>query len=261
MTFLLSNDDGVSAQGLTQLASACREAGYSIFVVAPEQDRSGASNSLTLDRPLKPTVLKNGFISVNGTPADCVNLGMNTLCLEEPLRVISGINSGANLGDDVLYSGTVAAAMEGRFLTHSPIAISLVGRQHFETAAQVIIDLLPQLESLSLPQRTVININVPDIPFNQLKGYEVTRLGHRHRCDPPVKTQSPRGKDYYWISGVGHEDDAGPGTDFYAINNDRVSITAIQVDMTAYDGNQTLQSCLNLSNQGHEQVQKQELNT
>jgi 5'-nucleotidase len=255
MTILLSNDDGVSAQGLAQLVKSCQEAGHAIFVVAPDQDRSGASNSLTLDRPLKPTVLNNGFISVNGTPADCVNLGMNTLCLEEPSRVISGINAGANLGDDVLYSGTVAAAMEGRFLAHSPIAVSLVGNQHFDTAAQVVIDLLPQLESLSLPAKTVININVPDVPFNQLNGYEVTRLGHRHRCDPPVKTQSPHGKDYYWISGVGHGDDAGQGTDFNAIANNRVSITAMQVDMTAYDGNTQLESCLNMDKK------KQELNT
>lgn len=259
MTFLLSNDDGVTAQGLAELASACREAGYSIFVVAPEQDHSGASNSLTLDRPLKPTVLKNGFISVNGTPTDCVNLGMNTLCLEEPLRVISGINSGANLGDDVLYSGTVAAAMEGRFLALPPIAVSLAGQQYFETAAQVVIDLLPQLASLSLPKRTVININVPDIPFKELKGYEVTRLGHRHRCDPPIKTQSPRGKDYYWISAVGHGDDAGPGTDFHAIANNRVSITAVQVDMTAYDGNEQLQSCLSPADQNDKQDIMQEL--
>lgn len=252
MTFLLSNDDGVSAPGLEQLAKSMLEAGHSIFVVAPDQDRSGASNSLTLDRPLKPTTLKNGFISVNGTPADSVNLGMNTLCLEEPVRVISGINSGANLGDDVLYSGTVAAAMEGRFLAQSPIAVSLVGNKYFETAARVIIDILPQLQSLTLPDRTVININVPDVPFDELKGIEITRLGHRHRCDPPVKAQSPHGKDYYWINGVGNGNDAGPGTDFYAVANNRVSITAIQVDMTAYDGNEQLQSCLKTNSKKQE---------
>ncbi|MFT6153623.1 MAG: 5'-nucleotidase [Bermanella sp.] len=252
MTFLLSNDDGVFAPGLEQLAKSMAEAGHSIYVVAPDQDRSGASNSLTLDRPLKPTALKNGFISVNGTPADCVNLGMNTLCLEEPARVISGINSGANLGDDVLYSGTVAAAMEGRFLAKSPIAVSLVGKKYFETAAQVIIDILPKLESLCLPDRTVININVPDVPFDELKGIEITRLGHRHRCDPPVKTQSPHGKDYYWINGVGAGNDAGPGTDFYAVANNIVSITAIQVDMTAYDGNKQLQSCLSIKSKSQE---------
>lgn len=244
MTFLLSNDDGVSAKGLKELAAALVDENYSIVVVAPDQDRSGASNSLTLDRPLKPTVLSDGFISVNGTPADCVNLGMNTLCLDIPTRVISGINAGANLGDDVLYSGTVAAAMEGRFLEQAPIAISLVGNRYFETAATVIVHLLPQLASLELPVRTVININVPDIPYDEIQGYQVTRLGHRHQCEPPVKIQSPRGKGFYWISGVGLGDDAGPGTDFHAVANSFVSITAIQVDMTGYTGNDLLKDAL-----------------
>lgn len=244
MKLLLSNDDGAMAPGLQALSHACVAAGHSVCVVAPDRDRSGASNSLTLDRPLKTSKLENGFYSVNGTPTDCVNLGMNTLCEAEPERVVSGINSGANLGDDVIYSGTVAAAMEGRFLRYAPIAISLVGNQHFSTAAQVLMDVLPKLKALNLPERTVININVPDLPYEKLKGIEVTRLGHRHRCDPPVKTQNPRGKDYYWISGVGQGDDAGPGTDFHAISNDKVSITAVQVDMTGYDGNSILQAQL-----------------
>jgi 5'-nucleotidase len=240
VNLLLSNDDGAMAPGLLALAEQCKLAGYTFSVVAPDRDRSGASNSLTLDRPLNASVLENGFFSVNGTPTDCVNLGMNTLCHSEPDRVISGINSGPNLGDDVIYSGTVAAAMEGRFLKYSPIAVSLVGNQNFETAAKLVLNLLPQLKDLNLPDRTLININVPDIPYDQIKGIQVTRLGHRHRCDPPIKTQNPRGKDYYWINGVGQGDDAGPGTDFYAVSNNMVSITAIQVDMTGYKGNEVL---------------------
>jgi 5'-nucleotidase len=240
VNLLLSNDDGVQALGLDVLAYQCGKAEHAFCVVARERDRSGASNSVTLARPLIATRLAIGFFSVNGTPTDCVNLGMNTLCEIEPDRVISGINSGANLGDDVIYSGTVAAAMEGRFLKYSPIAVSLVGTEYFETAAKVVFDLLPQLNDLVLPDRTVININVPDIPYDQLQGIEVTRLGHRHRCDPPIKTQNPKGKDYYWINGVGRGDDAGPGTDFYAVANNKVSITAIQIDMTGYAGNETL---------------------
>lgn len=244
MKLLLSNDDGARAPGLVELTKQCQQAGFDVCVVAPDRDRSGASNSLTLDRPLNVTQLESGAYSVNGTPTDCVNLGMNTLCGAEPDRVISGINSGANLGDDVIYSGTVAAAMEGRFLQYAPVAISLVGNQYYATAAKVLMDVLPKLNALRLPERTVININVPDLPYEKLNGMEVTRLGHRHRCDPPVKTQNPRGKDYYWISGVGQGDDAGPGTDFHAISNGKVSITAVQVDMTGYDGNSILQAQL-----------------
>lgn len=245
MQLLLSNDDGVHAPGLACLAQFCKDAGHDIQLVAPDRDRSGASNSLTLDRPLHPIHLDNGFISVNGTPTDCVHLGINTLCDPAPEVVIAGINSGANLGDDVIYSGTVAAAMEGRFLNKTPIAISLVGRKHFETAAQVLIELLPKLQSLSLPQRTVININVPDVPYNELTGTEITRLGHRHRSDNPVKAENPRGKECFWISAAGHGADAGEGTDFYAIEQGRVSITPIQVDMTSYES-KTLMQELNL---------------
>lgn len=240
MNLLFSNDDGAMAPGLIELVKQCDQQGYNYDVVAPDRDRSGASNSLTLDRPLKPTLLENGFYSVNGTPTDCVNLGMNSLCDVEPDRVISGINSGANLGDDVIYSGTVAAAMEGRFLKESPIAVSLVGNTHFEAAAKIIFRLLPKLADLLLPDKTLLNINIPDLPYEQIEGIEITRLGHRHRCDAPVKTTSPKGQEFYWISGVGKGDDAGPGTDFYAVANNKVSITAIQVDMTGYEGNRSL---------------------
>lgn len=247
MAFLLSNDDGVHAPGLNCLAEHIQRAGYDFSLVAPDRDHSGASNSLTLDRPLHPTLLESGYVSINGTPTDCVHLGLNlpTLFPEgsvKPERVISGINSGANLGDDVLYSGTVAAAMEGRFLNKAPIAISLVGRHHFETAAQVILELLPRIKSLNLPQRCVININVPDVPYDQLSGMQVTRLGHRARSDNPVHTVNPRGKECYWISAAGDGDDAGEGTDFHAIEHNFVSITPIKVDMTMAEAMAQLES-------------------
>lgn len=235
MAFLLSNDDGAHAPGLAQLAQSLMDAGYEYHVIAPDRDRSGVSNSLTLDRPLHPLYLENGFIAINGTPTDCVHLGLNALYRGEEYsleRVIAGINSGANLGDDVIYSGTVAAAMEGRFLNKPPIAISLVGKKHFITAAKVLVDLLPEIEALSLPARTIININVPDVPYEELKGIEITRLGHRERSDNPVLTTNPRGKECYWISAAGEGADAGEGTDFHAIEQGKVSITPIQADMT-----------------------------
>ncbi len=235
MAFLLSNDDGAHAPGLAQLAQSLTDAGFEYHVIAPDRDRSGVSNSLTLDRPLHPLHLDNGFIAINGTPTDCVHLGLNALYSGDEFqieRVIAGINSGANLGDDVIYSGTVAAAMEGRFLDKAPIAVSLVGKKHFATAAKVLINLLPQIEGLALPERTILNINVPDLPYEQLQGFEITRLGHRARSDNPVLTTNPRGKECYWISAAGEGADAGEGTDFYAIEHGKVSITPIQADMT-----------------------------
>lgn len=234
MSLLLSNDDGVHAPGLRMLAETLSNAGYELYVVAPDRDRSGASNSLTLDRPLHPVTLDNGYIGLNGTPTDCVHLGINSFFADRCDRVISGINSGANLGDDVLYSGTVAAAMEGRFLKATPVAVSLCGKTHFATAAQVLLELLPRIETLSLPRNAIININVPDIPYDELQGVEVTRLGHRHKADNPVKTTNPRGKDCYWISAAGEVADAGPGTDFHAIEHKRVSVTPVQIDMTLH---------------------------
>ncbi|MBE0483683.1 MAG: 5'/3'-nucleotidase SurE [Bacterioplanes sp.] len=247
MNLMLSNDDGIYAIGLRTLADHLAQAGHSLSIVAPDRDRSGASNSLTLDRPLHPTWLDEHRVSVNGTPTDCVHLGMNTFFADRCQQVISGINAGANLGDDVLYSGTVAAAMEGRFLTYVPIAISLVGKQHFATAAQVLLTLLPQLQQLTLPANSLLNINVPDVPFADLQGYEVTRLGHRQKSDNPVQTINPRGKEGYWISAAGAVADAGPGTDFYAIEQGRVSITPIQMDMTLHSSLATVCEALNLA--------------
>ncbi len=243
MRILISNDDGVHAPGLRVLATSLAEQ-FEILVVAPDRDRSGASNSLTLDRPLELQTLANGFVSVNGTPTDCVHLGISGKLGFAPEMVIAGINSGANLGDDVLYSGTVAAAMEGRYLGRPAIAVSLSGQQYFSSAAAVVSQLVPQLQRLNLAPRTLLNINVPDLPLEQIKGIHVTRLGHRELADQPVLSVDPRGRERFWISAAGAAADAGPGTDFYALAAGYVSITPLQADMTQYSGFDNLASWL-----------------
>lgn len=243
MKLLLSNDDGVTAQGLQALAAHLGDIAE-CMVVAPDRDRSGASNSLTLDSPLHCTTMNNGFISVNGTPTDCVYLGITEVMPEKPDMVVSGINAGANLGDDVLYSGTVAAALEGRTLGLPSMAISLASRhgKHFETAAMVAVKLVQSAEQLNLPPRTILNVNVPDVPYSELSGFKITRLGHRTLADKPVLFTDPRGKKGYWVSPVGDVKDAGDGTDFFAVKNNYVSITPLQVDMTRYEVFDELQS-------------------
>ena len=183
------------------------------------------------------TTLRNGYACVDGTPVDSVHLGISSLCKIEPERVVAGINSHENLGDDVLYSGTVAAAIEGRFLSKPAIAVSLVnrGNHHYSTAARVVLDLLKNNKALNLPAKTVLNVNVPDLPYEQLKGVKVTRLGHRSKGLAPEKISDPRGRERFWIAAAGEGDDAGPGTDFYAVANDFVSVTPIQVDMTRHE--------------------------
>jgi len=235
MRILLSNDDGYFAPGLAALAEAVRQIAH-IDVVAPERDRSGASNSLTLSRPLRMQRAANGFCYVDGTPTDCVHLAITGLLATEPDMVIAGINHGGNLGDDVIYSGTVAAAMEGRFLGLPAIAVSLVGREggHFETAARVVLDLLVRLKSHPLPADTILNVNVPDISYQQLDGFEATRLGHRHKAEPVVKSADPHGNAIYWVGSPGAEADAGPGTDFHAVRQNRVSVTPLHVDLTRH---------------------------
>lgn len=235
MKILLSNDDGFLAPGLNLLAKVLGEIAE-ITVVAPDRNRSGASNSLTLDNPLRATVADNGFISVNGTPTDCVHIAVTGLLKEMPDMVVSGINEGSNLSDDVLYSGTVAAATEGRFLGVNSIAISLAGPhcQHYDTAAQVAKILVQQLVKDKIPADTILNVNVPDLPFSELRGFQVTRLGTRHIAEPTIKTTDPRGRKIYWIGMPGPEQDAGPGTDFYAVNSGYVSITPLQLDLTHY---------------------------
>jgi len=236
MHILLSNDDGYLAEGLTALANALREHAE-ISVVAPDRNRSAASNSLTLEMPLRAYTMDNGFIKVDGTPTDCVHLAITGLLRTEPDMVFAGINHGSNLGDDVLYSGTVAAATEGRFLGLPAVAISLAGSNpsHFDTAAQVAVTLLQQLINQPLPQDTILNVNVPDVAIKDLKGYQATRLGQRHKSEPVIKSKDPRGRIIYWVGPPGAEQDAGPGTDFYAINAGFVSVTPLQLDLTWYE--------------------------
>jgi len=235
MRILLSNDDGYLAPGLACLAQALAPVAE-LDVVAPERDRSGASNSLTLIRPLRVQQATNGFYYIDGTPTDCVHLAITGLLKKEPDIVIAGINRGANLGDDVIYSGTVAAAMEGRFLGLPAIAVSLAGKAgaHFESAAQVVLRLLDKLKRESLPADTILNVNVPDIPYDQIAGFEATRLGHRHKAESVIRAADPHGNTIYWVGAPGPEADAGPGTDFYAIRQNFVSITPLHVDLTRY---------------------------
>jgi 5'-nucleotidase len=236
MKILISNDDGVMAPGLAALAEALSGIAE-VTVVAPDRDRSGASNSLTLDCPLRAVRLDNGFLRVNGTPTDCVHLGITGLLDEEPDMVVSGINAGGNMGDDVLYSGTVAAAVEGRFLGLPAMAVSLVGSdfEHYASAARIARTLVERMREHPLPGDTILNVNVPDLPLEQLRGIEATRLGNRHRSEPVVREVDPRGKRIYWIGPVGSEADAGPGTDFHALRADRVSVTPLKVDLTRHD--------------------------
>lgn len=235
MKILISNDDGVHAPGLAHLAEALSKIG-NITVVAPDRNRSGVSNSLTLDNPLRVVTAANGFYSVNGTPTDCVHIAVTGLLKEMPDIVVSGINEGSNLSDDVLYSGTVAAATEGRFLGLPSVAISLAGPrcEHYDTAAQVAKNLVERLRITPLTSDTILNVNVPDVPFSELRGIQVTRLGTRHIAEPTIKALDPRGRKIYWIGAPGPEQDAGPGTDFYAVNSGYVSITPLHLDLTHY---------------------------
>ena len=232
---LISNDDGYRADGIVCLARHLRPLGE-VVVVAPERNRSGASNSLTLDSPLRVVEAEPGIYFVSGTPTDCVHLAVTGLLEDEPDMVVSGINDGANLGDDVLYSGTVAAATEGRFLGLPAIAVSLVGRgdRHFDTAGRVAQAIVRRLIEKSLPPDFILNVNVPDLPFEGLAGTQSTRLGNRHRAEPVVRTRDPRGKPIYWVGPAGPEADAGPGTDFHAVANGWVSVTPLQVDLTRH---------------------------
>ncbi|MDD4913749.1 MAG: 5'/3'-nucleotidase SurE [Methylococcales bacterium] len=236
MHILISNDDGYLAQGINTLAAALKQYAR-ISVVAPDKNRSAVSNSLTLDLPLRATPCENGFIRVDGTPTDCVHLAVTGLLQPEPDMVFAGINHGANLGDDVLYSGTVAAATEGRFLGLPAIAISLAASnpQHFDTAAHVAVTLLKKILRHPLSEDTLLNVNVPDLPIAELKGYLSTRLGQRHKAEAVIQAKDPRGQIIYWVGPPGAEQDAGPGTDFDAIRNGYVSITPLQLDLTRHD--------------------------
>lgn len=243
MNILLSNDDGIHAEGIQTLAAALREIA-NVIIVAPDRNRSAASSSLTLVEPLRPLHLPNGDYCINGTPADCVHLALNGFLSGRMDLVVSGINAGANLGDDLIYSGTVAAALEGRHLGLPAIAVSLDGRQHYETAARVVCDLIPKLHGQLLSSREIININVPDIPYEQLKGIKVCHLGYRAAAAEVIKQQDPRGDHIYWIGPSGLPEYDSEGTDFHAVANGYVSITPIQTDMTAYNSINSLQNWL-----------------
>jgi 5'-nucleotidase len=233
MRILLSNDDGYFSPGIEALAQALADLGE-VVVVAPEQNRSGASNSLTLDRPLSLKRSANGFYFVNGTPTDCVHLAVTGMLDSLPDIIVSGINHGANMGDDTIYSGTVAAATEGYLLGIPSIAISLNGFEgkNFATAGRVARELVERFIRQPISEPILLNVNVPDIPHAALKGHEVTRLGRRHKAEPVVKTISPRNETVYWVGAAGAAADAGPGTDFNAIERGFVSITPLQIDLT-----------------------------
>jgi len=236
MEILVSNDDGYLSPGLKLLAQALGDFGR-VTVVAPDRDRSGASNSLTLENPIRSVTTENGFIKVDGTPTDCVHLGITGLLENEPDMVVTGINLGANLGDDVIYSGTVAGAMEGRFLGLPAIAVSINAFQprHLESAAKAVKVLVGQLNENALPADTILNVNVPDLPWKDISGFQSTRLGHRHKAEPVKRDIDPRGRVIYWVGPAGPEQDAGPGTDFHAIRQGFISVTPLQVDLTRHD--------------------------
>ena len=247
MKILVSNDDGYRSRGIRLLKDSLASLAE-VTVVAPDRNRSGASNSLTLDVPLRVFESEPGVYYVQGTPTDCVHLAVTGLFDDEHDMVVSGINDGANLGDDVLYSGTVAAAIEGRFLGLPTVAISLCtapdGELHFETAAEVARQLVDQLIHSPLESTLILNVNVPNVPFAALRGFRSTRLGFRHRSEPILRAQDPRGRPVYWVGPAGPEQDAGPGTDFEAINQGFVSVTPLQIDFTRHSALPTLQRWL-----------------
>jgi 5'/3'-nucleotidase len=238
MRVLVSNDDGVDAPGIRMLAAGLREAGHEVLVVAPDRDRSGASNSLTLDMPVRVVQHDAATWRVYGTPTDCVHVAITGMLDVEPDLVVSGINNTANLGDDVIYSGTVAAAMEGRFLGLPAVALSLASAdhrgRHYETAARAAVEIIARLATDPLPADTILNVNVPDVAWEQVRGFEVTRLGNRHRAEPCVPQADPRGRTWWWIGAAGAAQDAGPGTDFHAVRDGCISITPIHVDLTRF---------------------------
>lgn len=233
MRILLSNDDGYTSPGIRELYHLLSKQ-HEVTIVAPDQNRSGASNSLTLDQPLRATEKEPGIFCVNGTPTDCVHLAITGLLQQEPDMVISGINAGPNLGDDVLYSGTVAAAMEGRFLGLPALAVSSGSfyPKHLDVAAGLVNQLVDQLLHDPLPGNIILNLNIPDLEKHELGEIEVTRLGGRHKAEPVFKSTDPRGQTIYWVGPPGAEQDAGPGTDFYADLHQRPSLTPLHVDLT-----------------------------
>jgi 5'-nucleotidase len=237
MKILVSNDDGYLATGINVLTEAL-QAVADVVVVAPDRNRSAASNSLTVHSPLRVHKVAGNRYSVDGTPSDCVHLALTGFLDHEPDLVVSGINHGANLGDDVIYSGTVAAAMEGRFLGLPAIAVSLAGEgrlAHFDTAARVVVEMVQNLEKASFSTDVTLNVNVPDRPFSELAGVRAARLGFRHKSEPIIREQDPHGRTIFWVGPSGRGADAGEGTDFHAIEQGAVAVTPLKVDLTRHD--------------------------
>ncbi len=249
MHILVSNDDGYRAPGIAVLAESL-SVEYEISIVAPERNCSGASNSLTLERGLRACQVAENAYYVDGTPTDTVHLAITGLLKKEPDMVVSGINAGANMGDDVLYSGTIAAAMEGRHLGLPAIAVSMDSYTpaHYETAAKAVVLLLKDLSKASFASNTILNINVPDIPWSKIKGFKATRLGNRHKSEGMIVQQDPRGDPMYWVGPPGEAQDAGEGTDFYAVSQHYVSITPLQIDLTRYNSLADLEGWLAIHN-------------
>jgi 5'-nucleotidase len=241
MRILVSNDDGYLATGINILTAALEKVA-DVVVVAPDRNRSAASNSLTVHSPLRVSKVGENRYTVDGTPSDCVHLALTGLLEDEPDLVVSGINHGANLGDDTIYSGTVAAAMEGRFLGLPTIAVSLVGHKlvHFDTAARVATELVQKIERATLEPDVVLNVNVPDVPYDELSGMRATRLGFRHKSEPVIKSRDPHGRPIYWVGPAGRGADTGPGTDFDAIDAGAVAVTPLRVDLTRHEAVATL---------------------
>ncbi len=237
MHILITNDDGIFAPGITILAEALSRIAK-ISVIAPDQNRSGVSRAITLENPLRIMKTPTGWWQLNGTPADCIKIALSGFLNEEPDMVVSGINAGANLGDDVLYSGTVGGAMEGRFLKYPPIAISSTAHGHdlmfYETAAQVACDLVLQLQKKKADPGLILNVNVPSVPFEDLRGYKITRQGDRHISEPIIASEDGRGRRIYWLGDSGKIKDGTEGTDFHAVHANQVSITPLQIDLTAH---------------------------
>lgn len=243
---LISNDDGYLAPGINALAQALSKIA-DVDVVAPDRNRSASSHSLTLTRPLRVTINANGFKCVDGTPSDCVHLAITGLLKDkQPDMVVSGINDGPNMGDDVLYSGTVAAATEGRFLGLPAIALSMgsFDPQHFESAGIAAVKLVESLLNKPLNHDTILNVNVPDLPWDEIKGFKATRLGNRHKSEDVIVEKDPRGADIYWVGPPGPEQDAGEGTDFHAVRSGFISVTPLQIDLTRYDSMDDLSNWL-----------------
>lgn len=236
MRILVSNDDGYFAPGIAALAESLRELAE-VIVVAPERDRSGASNSLTLDRPLSVRTASSGYLYLNGTPTDCVHVAVTGMLDARPDLVVSGINDGANMGDDTIYSGTVAAAMEGFLLGIPSIAFSLVskGHEHLDAAARVAHDVVRRFvdRPVAGPGPVLLNVNIPNLPYERIGGVVATRLGKRHHAEEVIKARNPRGETVYWIGPAGSAKDAGPGTDFHATASGQVSVTPLHIDLTA----------------------------